>query len=439
MSNFYRFLQISMTPIVRTFFGEIKTNNYDKLPIGEPIIFVANHPSALMDPLICGAFVEKPIYFLGRADIFKSKFNNWFLRNSHMWPIYRDVDGKDSLEKNKQVFAECYESLKNGNPILLYGEGFTDESFIRRIKKIKKGASRIAFGAEEAFDFELGLSIVPLGINYTNSEKKDSDLMLNFGEPVKLKDYESQFKDNAVKAMLEVTREVETRLLSLVTHIDDKKEADDLENTLSLFDDSVHQTTKESQVPVVERWKKSKKIADALNDWEGEEKETFKTRLNDFAKKHYSGESTVFVNRAIEGKPVPNIEWILLFFTWPVALIGFLLNGLSFYLVQTLPKKLVKRKCFYSGMKVAFTLIVAPLVWLIDYFILMPFVDISPLFPLIVGVGLFTALFALRYRTTWKRFQLKVQAKKHVKSLKDLKSELKELEDLRLIIENKLK
>ena len=79
MSNFYRFLQISMTPIVRTFFGEIKTNNYDKLPIGEPIIFVANHPSALMDPLICGAFVEKPIYFLGRADIFKSKFNNWFL------------------------------------------------------------------------------------------------------------------------------------------------------------------------------------------------------------------------------------------------------------------------------------------------------------------------------------------------------------------------
>ena len=88
-------------------------------------------------------------------------------------------------------------------------------------------------------------------------------------------------------------------------------------------------------------------------------------------------------------------------------------------------------------MKVAFTLIVEPLVWLIDYFILMPFVDISPLFPLIVGVGLFTALFALRYRTTWKRFQLKVKAKKHVKSLKDLKSELKELEDLRLIIENK--
>ena len=90
-------------------------------------------------------------------------------------------------------------------------------------------------------------------------------------------------------------------------------------------------------------------------------------------------------------------------------------------------------------MKVAFTLIIAPLVWLIDYFILMPFVNISPLFPLITGVGLFTGLFALRYRTTWKRFQLKEQAKKHVKSLKDPKAELKDLENLRLIIENRLK
>lgn len=438
MSNFYRFLQLTVTPTCRTFFGDIKTNNYDKLPIGEPIIFVANHPSALMDPLVCGSFIEKPIYFLGRADIFNSKFNNWFLRSSHMWPIYRDVDGKDSLEKNKQVFAECYESLKQGNPILLYGEGFTDESFIRRVKKIKKGFSRIAFGAEEAYDFNLGLNVVPLGINYTNSEKKDSDLLLNFGEPIKLQDYKDLYKKNAVKAMLEVTRELEERLLKLVTHVKDKKEAEDLENALSLFNDTVHQTTKDSQVPLVDRFNKSKKIADALNNWEGEEKEAFKDRLKKFSKRFYNDQSSVYINKAIEGNAVPNIEWILLFFTWPLALLGFLLNGLTFYLLQTLPKKMVKRKCFYTGMKVAFTIVLAPLVWLIDYLILLPFVDISPLFPLVAGVGAFSALFALRYRLTWKRFRSKLKANSKVKSLQNQKQYLKELQDLRGILEARL-
>lgn len=435
MTVLYRFLKTFVSPIAKSFFGEVRAVNYQNVPEGEPILFVANHPSALMDPVICGSFINVPIFFLGRADIFNTKFNNWFLRNAHMWPIYRDVDGKDSLEKNKQVFAECYASLKEGNPILLYGEGFTDETFIRRVKKIKKGAARIAFGAESDYNFQMGLKIVPIGINYTDPTKLDSDLMMRYAEPIEIKDYEDLYRDNAVKAMLEVTREIEKKILEETIHIKNKKYSDSFEQVLMLFENSVHYDTRSQAIDFEKRWKQSKELADGFNNWEDvESKEEYLGKVESFWKKLNTGDSSAYLIKCLNGNKVTPIKEVIeLIFGLPFALLGVTLSFPVFLLLSILPIKLVKRICFHSGMKVAMSVVLFPLIVFFEYLIALFFVD----FPLLYLNMLFGAIvfgrYSLRYRMVFNRLKKKLKAKKilsKITNLSEVKEEYKNLKNI---------
>ncbi len=438
MTGLYRFLKTFVTPISKTFFGEVRTVNYHNVHEGDPIIFVANHPSALIDPIICGCFTNVPIHFLGRADIFNTKFNNWFLRNAHMWPIYRDVDGKDSLEKNKQVFAECYASLKDGNPILLYGEGVTDEVFIRRVKKIKKGAARIAFGAEEGYDFKLGLKIVPLGINYTNPAMKDSDLMLRYAEPVVVADYKDLFDENPVKAMLEVTRLVEERILENTIHIKDKKESEGLEAVLMLFSHTMHYEKKDDVEDFSERWDQSKKIAEALNNWEDkEEKASYLDKVKAFWEKLNPSKDERYLIQLLNNEKVSTAKELFeIVFFFPFALVGVIMNLPAFYLLNSLPKKLLKRFNFHSGFKVASSLILIPLFLIIEYGIIEIFVDVPFLFLHVLFGGILTGKYALRYRRVFRKLSAKNRAKKKYNSLSKKEEVQNEFAELKKVILN---
>lgn len=426
MTFLYWILKQTAPRTGEVYFGDIKLENEDVIPVGKPFIFVANHPSSLMDPIICGGYINVPIHFLGRADIFKGKFISGFLRKSHMWPIYRNVDGKESLSKNEQVFKECYASVKEGNPILLYGEGRTDERFIRRVKKIKKGAARIAMGAEVAYDFELDLKIIPVGINYTNPENFGGDLLIRFAEPISVKEYKELHDENAVKSLLEITNEIERRLLNEVVHINNVEDSEGFEQTLQLFENTMHYVSRDGVPALNERWETSKHIAEVLNEMEQSKKESFFQKVKSFWQKINSEGNELYIIRALNGGKVSSAaELIQLILGFPLALVGLILNFPLFYLLKTLPQKLTKRITFYAGMKVAFGTFLTPILLSLEYLIFSLFIYIPYLYPVILIGGIISGIYAVRYLQVWRRFKRKQCALKRLKSLdqKGLKSE----------------
>lgn len=166
-----------------------------------------------MDALALIFAARNQIVFMARADIFRKKIIASLLYFIKILPVYRIRDGFHSVDQNKGVFKEAIDVLKHNRPVGILPEG--NHYGEKRLRPLKKGAGRLALLAEAAYDFKLGLSIVPVGLDYSNYYNAGSDLLVIFGNPIRMDAYRekysqdpvgciNQFKDDLALAMKEV-------------------------------------------------------------------------------------------------------------------------------------------------------------------------------------------------------------------------------------------
>jgi hypothetical protein len=122
MRPLYLLLRFLLPHFFGLFYRKSRTLNAQK-KFNAQTIFVSNHPSAFIDPLVAGNFQIPVIYFVTRGDIFK-----FWLRPitwaSHMVPIFRMAeDGADSHLKNKESFRYLRKVLLRKKSLILFGEG----------------------------------------------------------------------------------------------------------------------------------------------------------------------------------------------------------------------------------------------------------------------------------------------------------------------------
>ncbi len=170
-SIWYAFVRNTVKLGVKLFYRRIEILGYDKYPRSGPVLLAPNHQNAFMDAIIPTVFVPRPVHFLARADVFKSRFAKWFLNSLKMMPVYRQRDGMSNLAKNEEIFEMCFDILRNDGTLLIFPEaGHLGE---RRLRTLSKGFTRIVFGAMENHE-ELDIKIVPVGLNYSNYHQSQS-------------------------------------------------------------------------------------------------------------------------------------------------------------------------------------------------------------------------------------------------------------------------
>jgi len=199
---------------LRFFYKSIKTTYTTTIPIDKPVLYVANHPNAMLDPLLIAVTVPKPIYFLARASAFKRKIAAYFLKQLHAIAIYRIRDGVDSKKKNEAVFKHSLALLSENKQLLIFPEG--GHSIRRQIHPLKLGFTRITL------DFiknnpTTAFYIVPVGLNYTNTLYFGEEVHVIYGKPILANSLvvlnnELQTKQNLVK-------KVSTALEEITVHI----------------------------------------------------------------------------------------------------------------------------------------------------------------------------------------------------------------------------
>ena len=207
-----------MLTTLRAFFRNRQVKGLENIPAKGPLILVANHPSTFMDPIVVAASIKRKVYFLGKAEIFKSSFAKWLLPKFNIIPVYRAQDDPTLLHKNKDTFSKCFEHLKDGGVILIFPEGvsLTD----RKLKKLKTGTARIALGAEAENDFNLGIKIISFGLNYSDQKSFQSDLLINIDEGINVIDYKEKYKQDSFKAAHELTDEIRLRIEKQIVAIE---------------------------------------------------------------------------------------------------------------------------------------------------------------------------------------------------------------------------
>ena len=192
---------------------KIIINKKDFLQSDGPLLIAANHPNSFLDAIILATLFKQPIYSLARGDVFVNKFYNRLLLSLNMLPVYRISEGAENLEHNYTTFSSCIEIFKKNGIVLIFSEGRCINEW--HLRPLKKGTARLAMSAWQQ---DIPLKILPLGINYSSFRIFGKNLILNFGEIITSKDFEANLSDG--KTVNDFNFKLEQQLKKLVIEVE---------------------------------------------------------------------------------------------------------------------------------------------------------------------------------------------------------------------------
>jgi len=195
------------------YYRRFQVVNTQNVPKNKPVLFLANHQNALIDPLLIATKSGRFCHFLTRASVFKKPMVSKLLHSLQMLPVYRIRDGWSSISNNNSIFSKCTELLHNNKAILIFPEG--SHHINRTVRPLSKGFTRIVFETLEKYP-DTDLQLIPVGINFVKSEDFVDSTRLFFGKPIDAKQYLSENKNEAVVAL---KRDVQDAISKLTTHI----------------------------------------------------------------------------------------------------------------------------------------------------------------------------------------------------------------------------
>lgn len=141
------------------------------------MLLASNHPNSFLDSVLLDTVFQEPVWSLARGDVFKKPFYIKLLTALKILPVYRTSEGVENLSENYKTFEECIAIFRKGGIITIYSEGKCINEW--HLRPLKKGTARLAV---KAWDENIPLKIVPVGINYSSFSRFGKNIFLNFGE-----------------------------------------------------------------------------------------------------------------------------------------------------------------------------------------------------------------------------------------------------------------
>src|SRR5204863_5544759 len=128
--------------LVLLYYSRIYVTNRELLPDQGPVLFVANHANSLLDAVMVGRTVRRPVHFLAKAPLFTIPVFGPALHALGMVPAYRASDDRSQVSKNTESIAGSAACLAKGEAVGIFPEGKSHDALA--IEQLRTGAARIA-------------------------------------------------------------------------------------------------------------------------------------------------------------------------------------------------------------------------------------------------------------------------------------------------------
>lgn len=213
---FRRILCAVLRLALRIYFRRVEIVGLENVPADKPVIFVLNHPNALVDPVFLLCLAPRRVSFLAKAPLFRMPVIGSLVRALDSLPAYRQQDVGEDVTRNRETFEAAWKLLSRGGTIGICPEGVSHNE--PRLKPLKTGAARIALGAASSGG-QLDVQIVPVGLYYTEKTTFRSSALLRFGEPIDVEPVELQ-PDGAPprEAVHALRKQIEEALRDVILH-----------------------------------------------------------------------------------------------------------------------------------------------------------------------------------------------------------------------------
>ena len=208
--------------LIKLYYPERIVENARALPASGPVIFVANHPNGLLDPLVLRVSSGRPVQFLAKSGLFGNPAGRLAMNAFGCVPVYRAHDrsasDQDRAAANERTFAVCRERLARGAALALFPEGTSHSD--PQLKPLKTGAARIALSAErehqERTGQPLGLVVVPVGLGFEAKAIFRSRVLVVVGAPIPVAERMEEYRRDERAAVERLTDDVRAALDEVV-------------------------------------------------------------------------------------------------------------------------------------------------------------------------------------------------------------------------------
>jgi 1-acyl-sn-glycerol-3-phosphate acyltransferase len=146
MTSFRRGVQPAVLGVFRLL-TRFTVSGAEGLPSSGPVILAANHLTTY-DVFFMQAAISRPIFFMGKEELFRHPVMDWLLRQLGGFPVYRGEGDEWALQHAERV-------LRAGQVLGIFPEGTRSKG--KGLKPAKTGVARLAL--------EVGCPIVPVALH----------------------------------------------------------------------------------------------------------------------------------------------------------------------------------------------------------------------------------------------------------------------------------
>jgi glycerol-3-phosphate O-acyltransferase/dihydroxyacetone phosphate acyltransferase len=210
---------------LRWFYRDVEVVGIERLPESGPVLLASNHPNALVDALVVGCTLRRPVTLTAKATLLDNPVTRALLRAVGVVPLRRASDdaargttgGALDPARNASAFAAVLDVLERGGVVLLFPEGKSHSE--PELAPLRTGLARIAFMARD--ERRLSVPIFPVGLTFERKWEPRSRVLIHVGSPVAL----APETPNDSAAIAELTRRVDTALRAVTLNFQSAQDA----------------------------------------------------------------------------------------------------------------------------------------------------------------------------------------------------------------------
>jgi 1-acyl-sn-glycerol-3-phosphate acyltransferase len=368
MDHFYRGVRAAARFWLWFLFRSVDTRHPERVPAGGPILLCVNHPNNFIDSLVVGSVVRRKVHYLATSAMFRNPLMARFLLACGAIPVYRKQDDPDKMDRNLDTFAACFAAFRRGRLVAIYPEGTTHAE--ARVQRIKTGAARIALGYESERPGEL--TMIPVGLSFEARKSFRGRVLVAFGEPIQPAAYLAAYREDPVKGVDALTRDLQWAMEAQVVNIERIDDQRLVRAVEELYRNDLAQQVMESRGLArrdVDPVRLSRSIADAVRHFKAADPmrvESLWQRIQAYrsllAQYHLRDEVVRARRRRLPARTTLVYSWDALV-GLPFFGYGAVVNALPYFVPRWLARRLARKETDYATIRLLASIVAFPLFW----------------------------------------------------------------------------
>jgi glycerol-3-phosphate O-acyltransferase/dihydroxyacetone phosphate acyltransferase len=371
MDRFYRAVRAVARFWLWFLFKSVDARHPERVPSAGPVLLCVNHPNNFIDSLIVGGAVRRKVHYLATAAMFRNRLMARFLLACGAIPVYRKQDDPDKMDRNLDTFAACFAAFARGRLVAIYPEGTTHAEV--RVQRIKTGAARIALGFEADHPGEL--SMIPVGLSFEARKSFRGRVLVAFGEPIRPAAYLAAYREDAVKAVDALTRDLQWAMEAQVVNVERIDDQRLLRAVEELYRDDLTRQVMDARGLArrdVDPVRLSRSIADAVRHF----KATEPTRVESLWQRIQAYRSLLARYRlrdeVVRARRQRLPARTRLVYSWDAVVglpffgYGAVVNALPYFVPRWLARRMARKETDYATIRLLASVVAFPVFWTLE-------------------------------------------------------------------------